>query len=298
MLAFLPAIAPVALIILIGYIAHKLLHDIETKSLSQITVYILAPALVADSLYKTDVSIRIITGLLIGFVVTSSVIYMLAKLCGRMMKLSPNLKTSLVATSLFPNNGNLGLSVITFAFGEIGLERAVIYLIASSILTFGLGPSLLAGNGLGYGLRLTWKLPLFWAIVLGLTWRLLGLSLPFNLQKGIEILGQAAIPVALIILGMQLAVTAFTLKKNELIGVFLRLIVAPAIALAMGYLLKLEAIDLQVLVLQSAMPTAVNTVVLVSEFGGDIPWTARAIVVSTLASFFTLPVWLLIVNSI
>ena len=57
----------------------------------------------------------------------------------------------------------------------------------------------------------------------------------------------------------------------------------------MGQALQLEALDLQVLVLQSAMPAAVNAVVLVTEFGGDAARVARTVVISTLMSFVTLP---------
>ena len=50
------------------------------------------------------------------------------------------------------------------------------------------------------------------------------------------------------------------------------------------------------LVLQSAMPTAVNSFIIVSEFGGDKDLVARAIVTSTLMSFVTLPMvlWLVV----
>lgn len=296
MIAFLPAIAPVALIIAVGFIANRWL-TLETKTLSQITVYILAPALVADSLYRAEVSWKSATSLVIAFILTSLGIYLTANLVGKLMQLSPDFNTSLIATTLFPNNGNLGLPIITFAFGENGLARAIIYLIASSMLMFGLGPALLRGTNLEYGWRLTLKLPLFWAMILGVTWRASGLSLPLNLEKGISILGEASIPIALIILGTQLANTRFILKRNEIIGVCIRLIMAPGLAMLIGSSLGLEALDLQVLVLQTAMPTAVNTVVLVSEFGGDIPWAARATVVSTLVGFFTLPLWLLLVDS-
>lgn len=69
----------------------------------------------------------------------------------------------------------------------------------------------------------------------------------------------------------------------------MRLLVAPLIAYLVGRTLSLEGLDLQVLVLQSAMPTAVNTFVLVTEFGGDAAWVARTVMISTLMSFVTLP---------
>ncbi len=75
----------------------------------------------------------------------------------------------------------------------------------------------------------------------------------------------------------------------------MRKLLAPAIAYWVGNSLNIESLDLQVLVLQSAMPTAVNSLVLVSEFGGDKDFVAKAIVTSTIMSFVTLPLilWLL-----
>lgn len=296
MTAFLPAIAPVALIIIIGFLANRFL-PLETQGLSQITVYILAPALVADSLYRTTVSLESATGLVVGFISVSLTIYLIVKIINRLLKLPPSLGTSLLASTLFPNNGNLGLPVISLALGETGLERAIIYMVASSMLLFGLGPALLRGKGFKYGLKLTLRLPLLWAMVFGVTARVFNLSLPLNLAEGIKILGEGAIPIALLILGIKLASTRFTIKIKELLGVALRLLLAPLLALGIGHLLNLELIDLQVLVIQSAMPTAINTVVLVAEFGGDVPWAARAIVVSTLVSFITLPVWFWVIHA-
>lgn len=288
MTVFLSAILPVGVIMVIGWIAQRTL-SVEFQSLSLITVYILAPALVADSLYRTTVSSSSTVKLFLAFSLISLVLYLVVWIIGVILNLSPVLQKSLVATTLFPNNGNLGISLITFALGEAGLERAIIYLIASSILMFGFGPALLKGKGWGFGLNLTLKLPLFWAIIFGLSLRFARITLPFNLDQGIFLLGQASIPIALLILGMQLATTPFQLQGKEFLGLWLRIGLAPLIALAMGALFKLEALDLQVLVLQTAMPTAVNTIVLVTEFGGDPGWVARVIVVSTLGSFLTLP---------
>jgi predicted permease len=122
----------------------------------------------------------------------------------------------------------------------------------------------------------------------GLSLRWLGIRLPLQLDKGIEQLGRAAIPIALVVLGIQLASTQFKVGKYELFATAIRLLLAPLIAYAVGFALHLQALDLQVLILQSAMPAAVNTLILVTEFGGDANRVARTIVVSTLLSFLSL----------
>jgi len=288
MAVLLPAIFPVALIILIGVIAHHYLA-MDQATLSQLALYILIPALVGDKLYRTTVSIEGALALVIGFAITSVLLYLLAVGIHQWGNLPETVGKSLMATTIFGNVGNLGLPMNSFAFGEAGLERAVICLITSAIILFGIAPALLKGGGWGYGIPMTLKLPLFWAMLIGIACRALQVKFPYRLDAGIQQLGEASIPIALLILGMQLASTRFSVGKYELLASGLRLFVAPAIALGVGLILQLTGLDLKVLVLQTAMPAAVNTVIMVGEFGGEADRAARTVVVSTLCAFFTLP---------
>jgi len=288
MTAFFPALISVALMVLLGAIAGRTL-SLEVHTLSQLSVYILAPALVADGLYRNHLSLHSAFGLLAGFTLISLILYLVLWGLGQILKLPPLTRKSLLATTLLPNNGNLGLPLLAFTLGEDGLQLAIIYMIGSSILLFGILPALLAGHSIRSGLTLTLKLPLMWAIAGGLGLQVWHLKLPANLEVTLNQLGQAAIPIALIILGLQLTRTRFGLGRHELGATALKLLLAPLIAYGVGILLHLQAIDLQVLILQTAMPTAVNTVVLVTEFGGDAIKVARTVVSSTLASLITLP---------
>ena len=184
----------------------------------------------------------------------------------------------------------MGLPVVTFALGAAGLDRAIIYMLGSSFLMFCFGPAMIRGKGILQGLKLTLRLPLLWSILLGISLRLLSVKIPWQLDQSIQQLGAAAIPIALILLGIQLSETSFKPNLKEIILAIARLLLAPAIAYGMGKLLQLETLSLQVLVLQSAMPTAVNSFVIVSEFGGDKDLVAKAIITSTLMSFITLPI--------
>ncbi|MGK7899566.1 MAG: AEC family transporter [Xenococcus sp. (in: cyanobacteria)] len=294
MLDLLPAILPVGLIILIGLIASRSL-PLQHQTLSQLILYVLSPALVIDSLYRNDLPTASSFSLLKGFVLTSSLLYLSIRLLSAITRFSPSLRTALVATSLFPNNGNMGLSIVSFALGTGGLARAIIYMICSSILMFCLGPAIIKGQGFISGFKLIIRLPLIWAIAFGIALQLFVEEVPFQLDLGIQKVGAAAIPIALILLGMQLAYTRFELGFSELLAATIRLLIAPAIAYGVGIFLHLTGLDLQVLVLQSAMPTAVNSLVLVTEFGGDKDFTARVIVGSTVLSFVSIPIilWLL-----
>ena len=298
MSGLLPAIAPVALIILVGFIAGHTLA-IERRSLTRLSLYVLLPALIASSLYGITLTAQRALLIGLGFWLVSALLYGLVYGGCRLLKVGALRQKTLLATTLFANTGNLGLPFITFALGETGLERAIVYLVSSSILLTTVGPTLLRGEGLATGLRTTLRLPVFWALLAGLTLQILSLQLPFRLDEGLDWLGSAAIPVALLTLGMQLAKTHFYLDLSVLAAAGLRLVLAPAIALSVGMTIGLQGQDLQVLVLQGAMPTAVNTFIWVTEFGGDADLVARAIVLSTLLSLVTLPslLWALLTFS-
>lgn len=295
MTSLLPAVLPVGLIILIGFVVGRSAIPLQHSTLSQLALYVLTPALVIDSLYRTELSLNSSLGLLLGFALTSIAIYVLVGLVNRIFQFSDALGRAITAVVIFPNNGNMGLPVATFAFGAEGLERAIIYMLGSSFLMFCFGPALIRGKGLLEGIKLTLRLPLLWAILFGAGLRWLSLQIPWQLDKGVQQLGAAAIPIALILLGLQLSQTRIRVGIRETALAIARLLIAPVIAYSFGRLLQLEPLNLQVLVLQSAMPTAVNSFVIVSEFGGDRDLVAKAIVTSTLISFVTLPfvLWLL-----
>ena len=291
MMTLLPAVLPVGLIILIGFVVGRTIA-LQRSTLSQLALYVLSPALVIDGLYRTESSLDSSSKLLLGFALTSFSIYAIVTVVNRLLNLAAPLSRAITAVVMFPNNGNMGLPVATFALGAAGLDRAIIYMLGSSFLMFCFGPAMIRGNGIIEGFKLTLKLPLLWAILFGLSLRFLSMNIPWQLDVGIQQLGAAAVPIALILLGMQLSETRFQPGTKEIILAIARLTCAPMIAYLIGTLLQLETLNLQILVLQSAMPTAVNSFVIVSEFGGDKDLVARAIVTSTILSFITLPILL------
>ena len=285
----LGAVLPVGLIITIGYLVESNLK-LDQSTLSQLSVYVLAPALVINSLYRTEVSGENVLLLLLGYALISIILYGLVFCLGCLFAFSGDDRRSLFAITLCPNNGNMGLPIVAFALGEGGFERAIIYMIGSSIFLFGILPGILRSSGLLVGLNMTWKLPLFWAILAGLSLHVTQVPLPFNLGTSIEWLGMAAIPMALIILGMQLRQTKFSFGLPELGFSLIKLTIAPSIAYGVALALGLTGLDLQVLVLQTCMPTAVNTLIITKEFGGNVTMVARTIIMSTVISFATIPI--------
>ncbi len=293
--AILSAILPVGLIVLIGFIVGKTL-SLEQKTLSRLILYVLFPALIADTLYRTTLTGEDIFAIVLGFTLTYFILGIIAWSIGQSLGFSLDLKKSLVATTTLPNSGNMGLPVVLFALGETGLERAVIYLIAWNLVVLITMPGFLQTGGFLSSIRFTLKLPLVWAILLGVSLNQLSIQLPWRLDEGLHLLSESAIPVALILLGLQIAASPLQLNRYELGASLMRLWGGFLIAYGIGKIIGINSLDLKVLVLQSAMPTAITAFLMVNEFGGDEVRTARVVVVSTLLSFLFLPIILWVVQ--
>lgn len=289
MTAILSAVLPVACIVLLGYVVGKTL-DIGRENLSRLVLFVFTPALVANALYRTPLTVENTRGLFLGFGLTYGLLVAISWGLSAIFKLPIAVRKSAIATTAFPNTGNMGLSVNFFAYGDAGLDRAIVVLIVSSLFVFSIGPAILKGGGLANAVKFTLKLPLIWAMLLGLGLRLLPFDLPFKLGDALQVLADGTIPLALLLLGMEIAENSFRCSVYEVCASVMRLLGGAAVAYGVATAIGLSGLDLQVLVLQCAMPAAVSSFLMVKEFGGDATRTARVVAISSLLAFATLPV--------
>ena len=287
------AMLPVALVAAVGFGVGRS-FELDMQTLARMNIYALLPALVLTSLAQTTLALGNAIAIVVSFLLNTVVLYLLAVGLSRRLDFSMDEQKGLIAIVMFSNVGNLGLPFILFALGEAGLERAVVYLVGSSVMIASVFPIVLKGAGLRAGLNVTLRLPVFWAALVGLGLQAMQSAFPLPLERGMALLGEGAIPVALLTLGVQLARTELVFGRYELLGAGLRLGVAPLLAYGIGTAVGLQGLDRQVLVLQAAMPVAVNSLIWVTELGGDRTRVARTIVLSTFCSVLTLPMvlWL------
>jgi predicted permease len=288
-------IVPVFVLIGAGYLAGRYLH-VDRRALGRVVLYIFAPALALDQLTKTQISSNEL-GRIIAFVLLATgSLGVLVWLGARLARTPAPRTNALLLSTLLMNTGNYGISASMFAFGNDGLERAVVYFSVSQMLMYTLGV-FLASRGTG---TTGWRplvnivrLPVFWAFVLALTTRSLGLTLPGFLEKAAALGSPAAVPVLLVALGIELSHVR-GVRNLPAVGVasVIRLGFSVVVGVVVGMLLGLTGVTLSVCLLQFAMPTAVTPVALAMEFGSDPEFVTSVIFVTTLASVFTLTVLL------
>src|SRR3954447_15551807 len=108
--ALLSVVVPAAIVVLAGFIAGRKL-ELDLSTLSKLTLYILSPALIIDSMLQTEVPAREGIRIAAAFAVATFLLYLLVAAISAAGKLPSSTRTSLLATTLFPNSGNLGLSL-------------------------------------------------------------------------------------------------------------------------------------------------------------------------------------------
>ena len=289
-------ILPVFLTAGAGLLVGRALRP-DRKTVTTLTFYIFSPALAFSSLTKTAVAgaeIGQLAFFTLGIVLASAG---LAALAGLALRADRRTLATLVVASAFVNGGNYGLAATRFAFGEAALARAVLYYVFSTIgvYTLGIFVASLGRAGPGAALREIVSVPTFYALVGAGLVRGFGWSLPPFLDRSVTLLGEAAIPVMLVLLGLQIAAArvhraAWPPQRLLILGaaVVLQLLVAPVLALLLARLGGLTGPGWQAAVLEASMPAAVVTTVLAIQYDLDAELMTAAVVLTTLLSPLTL----------
>jgi predicted permease len=283
-------IIPIILVAGTGFALQRA-FKMDARPLSITVFYILTPALVFNLLVKStipsDGAIRL--AWVASLVILSLVI--LSWLAGRLLGLNPKSSAALILGSSFMNAGNYGLSLNQIALGSIGLAWASIYFIVNSIWTNSLGV-VVAQAGRKSVLRALLglaRVPSVYAALLAFGVRWLRFDLSATLMEPIEMLSAAAVPLMLLVLGMQIAKARMPERWDMLavISAF-QLLAAPLIALILARLVHLPSPGTEVAVIESAMPTAVLSMIIALEFDTEPSLVTSAVVVTTLLSPLTI----------
>jgi len=294
MTVLLNVILPVILVAGVAALAqHYVKLDLRTTS--RAAFYLFAPALVFDSLANSTIGGAEFGQIAIALIAITLFLWVFGELFGRLLRLKGPTLSAFLLSILLINAGNLGLPIVLFAFGQEGLARGTAYFAVSAAISASLGVYL-AARGCSTGtlaIRRLASVPLVYAAILGLALNMAHFAVPEPLSKAIHLLGQASVPVMLVTLGIQLAQTSHDKWRGIHIPalatvILARSFIAPALALLAAVLLGLSGLTRNVVITQSAMPTAVMTTIIAAEFECDSSFVTAAVLSTTLISLVTL----------
>ena len=288
-LTVLEIVAPVLLLACIGFSWVKLGYEYRLEFVTRLAMTLSVPALIFTALINTDLDPSALTGLFLATLLTYLIISALALIT---VKLAGMDSRTYVNPLTFGNTGNLGMPLALFAFGDVGLSYAIVVFAVMAFWSFTFGLYVTSGGGSPFKAL---KEPLVWATVLGALFLWQGWKLPKFAMNTLELLGQIAIPIMLITLGVAVARLRPTgLFKASAISIA-KVTICAGIAFGMALIFNLSPEPTAVLIVQMATPVAVTSYMLAEKYGADSDAVAALVVASTLLSIIYLPVLLSLV---
>jgi predicted permease len=189
------------------------------------------------------------------------------------------------------NSGNMGLPLAVLAFGPAGLGPAVAMFAVANFLHFSVGMKLLDPAS---SLRGALTHPMILATLAGLTLAAFDASLPPVLALPIELIGDAAIPLMLLALGVRLVDVDFRDWRIGLLGAVVCPLTGIALALPCVWLLPLDPTQRGLVFLFASLPPAVLNFIFAERFGQQPEKVASIVLIGNLASLLFVPIGLLI----
>ena len=287
---FESTLLPVLLVAAAGYVLAYFV-PLEGRTLGRFLFFLATPSLVFRSLYGMTVDLAALGHIVIITVGVLVIGMALGWLAGT--GLDRRRRSGMVLASAIGNNGNMGIPICLFAFGEAGVALATVYYAVSSFLSNTVGV-VVASAGSTTVAKAAWhslRAPVLYAAVLGLALNRTQVTIPDSVERAIDLLAGAAVPGMLVLLGAQLRATKFSGQQSIVWrSVLIRLVASPFVAWGLCILLGIAGLERQVLIVQAAMPTAVMTTVLATEFDAAPHMVAAAVLASTLLSMVTLSI--------
>jgi len=307
MAVVIAALLPVFLLILLGVVLKRSLIQPEPQwqGLERLTYYVLFPALLVQTLVKADLSKVPIAG--VGGALFFAALLM-ALLC---LALRPALARLAIDgpafTSIFQGATRwqtyVGLAVSGSLYGASGLALASVAMVAIIPLVNVLSVTVLAHyasperrSARDIALTIA-RNPLILACIAGLALNQLHIPLPKLWHDVADALSQASLAIGLLVTGAGLHFEGLTRSGlAAALGVGLKLVAMPALALALAVWFGLTGPSLVIVAVCAAVPTSPSAYVLARQMGGDAPLLAQIITLQTVLAAVTMPLFVALVS--
>lgn len=283
----------------LGYVAEKT-KLLSTDIRGPLTSYVINLALPLFILHNMnfdfDRQILINSLAVLGMSVGTYIVMTLASvLYAKRSKLPPDKLPAYQFGMVFSNVGFMGYPLIAGLFGPEAVFYTAIFNIGFETFIWTYGVWVFQKGKISFKNLIT---PNLVALATGLILFLLNFRWPEVLANGIELVGRTATPLSMIVVGMMLAEVHLKDMINDIKPFMIsayRLVLVPALALAVYWLIGLRGLKLAVPVMLMATPIATYGAILASYYKKDFREATRLVIISTILSLITIPIWATII---
>ncbi len=288
---------------LIGALLKKkgTIDDNGKRCLSDLCIHVIIPCNIFKScLIDLQPGIFRTCGLLL---VSAVLLQLLALTLNRFLynRYPEQKKKVLQYCTIVPMSGFLGNPIAEGLYSSVGVLYTSIFLIPMRIIMWSVGTTyFIAGQTVDKKkvLKNVLTHPCLVAIYLGLICMATQVRLPGIVTDTVRYIGSCNSALTMFIVGTILADVRLPsiFNRDTLLFSGLRLILLPAAAFGLGTLLGLESVSLGVSVLMTGMPAGATAAIFAARYDSDAPFATKCVVMSTLLSMITLPIWSWIVG--
>lgn len=289
-------ILSIILMIGLGYVLKRIdfLSQNDVEPLNKIVMYILLPCMIFSALYTADLSLIPKLGILPFIILASSFVTgVVSYLILKKLHYDDKKLWSVLVTVMIANTAFMGYPVNIGIFGHPGFLRAIfcdiatmcIFLILSFVLV------LKFGGTLKTAIKKIALFPPLWAIIFGLGLNILNIPIGDVLTNTVNYLGDGAIPLIMISLGLSINLAGLSRSKSMVTFTsIMKLLFFPLIAFIIVTYLGLVDLQYNVTVIEAAMPSGMLSLLLAITYKLDYELTSDCILINTVISLITLPV--------
>lgn len=285
-LTVLQIVAPVGVLAAVGFGWVRLGYEYRMEFVTRLGMTLAVPCLIFTALMESQIDPGALAAVSLAAVLAYGVLTVVFWALVRVAGLD---RRTYLAPLIFGNTGNLGLPLALFAFGETGLGLAIVIFAVMAVWSFTFGVWLVAEAG--SPLRVL-KEPIVGATLLGALFLWQGWQTPLWITNALDLIGQMAIPLMLITLGVAVARLSPGRLGRAVWLSLLRTAVCIGVAALSARALGLDPVASAVLILQVSTPVAVTSYMLAAKYGADADAVAGLVIVSTVLSVATLPLTL------
>jgi predicted permease len=287
---FASDLLPIFLIAGVGFALARW-RGSNVTTMTHVVFYALLPCFAFRLLITSAATGREFGRMVLLAVLVMAAMALLGFLVSFALRLNRREASAFLLVVMFSNGGNYGLPAVSFAFGEQALSYGTVFFLTGSVLTNTLGAFLAAAGRQSFrrALMSVLRMPALYGIAAAVLTLATGAIVPTPLMRPINLLSDAALPLMILVLGMQLERATVPARPALVaVAVVLSLVAAPLVALGLTSLLGVSGPARQAVVVLASMPVAVATTILAVEFDASPEFVTGAVFLSTLLSPLTL----------
>ncbi|WP_373504531.1 AEC family transporter [Aestuariivirga sp.] len=301
MISTFESLLPVFLLIALGLVlrARNVVPADMWRGLELLGYWVFFPALLGDTLIRSDIASLDLSGITITMVGTFTTMA-LGLLAARRVLMNVLVLDGPAYSSLFQGatrwNGFIALPILAKLYGDEGVALVAVIIgalvppaniMAVAVVAQNAGSQKLTLRETAY---VVFRNPFIWATAAGLLINLAGIPIYEPVMTSMSMLGGAAIASGLLMVGAGLS-TSETIRPSApvLTGTALKLLGTPLIVILWSSVTGVSGTAFVACMVCAAVPTAMSAYVLARQMGGDAPLIAATVMTQTIVSFFSIP---------